>query len=168
MGGFGAMEVALSQLRRYSVVESWEGFFDNLSSLLAADRSLLARMPLHAFVYGGRNDTVANPAEDASWAAALRARRRRRAERALPGRAHLRAARAPPRADAHVRGSRAAQLTASAISCAWSNASAGSAPSGHQRASRASSPPRASSSAGARMRYAIEIVGPRGSRPGAS
>ncbi len=72
MGGFGAMEVALSQLRRYSVVESWEGYFDNLSSLLAADRSLLARMPLHAFVYGGRNDTVANPAEDASWAAALR------------------------------------------------------------------------------------------------
>ena len=72
MGGFGAMEVALSQLRRYSVVESWEGFFDNLSSLLAADRSLLARMPLHVFVYGGRNDTIANPAEDASWAAALR------------------------------------------------------------------------------------------------
>ena len=72
MGGFGAMEVALSQLRRYSVVESWEGFFDNLSSLLAADRSQLARMPLHAFIYGGRNDTVANPAEDASWAAALR------------------------------------------------------------------------------------------------
>jgi S-formylglutathione hydrolase FrmB len=72
MGGFGAMEVALSQLRRYSVVESWEGYFDNLSSLLAADRPLLARMPLHAFVYGGRNDTIADPAEDASWASALR------------------------------------------------------------------------------------------------
>ncbi len=72
MGGFGAMEVALSQLRRYSVVESWEGYFDNLSSLLAADRPLLRRLPLHAFVYGGRQDTIANPAEDAPWAAALR------------------------------------------------------------------------------------------------
>ena len=61
MGGFGAMNVALSQLRRYSVVESWEGYFDNLTSKLAADRRLLARLPLHAFVYGGRNDTVAQP-----------------------------------------------------------------------------------------------------------
>jgi S-formylglutathione hydrolase FrmB len=73
MGGFGAMNVALSQLRTFSVVESWEGYFNNLASELAADRSLLARLPLHAFVWGGRQDTVASSAEDGPWAAALRA-----------------------------------------------------------------------------------------------
>ena len=73
MGGFGAMNVALAQLRSYSVVESWEGFFNNLSGQLAADRPLLAHLPLHAFVYGGRSDTVAGTAQNAPWAAALRA-----------------------------------------------------------------------------------------------
>ena len=72
MGGFGAMNVALSQLRSYSVVESWEGFFNNLSGQLAADRPLLARMPLHAFVYGGTSDRVAGTSQNAPWAAALR------------------------------------------------------------------------------------------------
>jgi S-formylglutathione hydrolase FrmB len=72
MGGFGAMNVALSQLGSYSVVESWEGFFNNLSGQLAADRPLLARMPLHAFVYGGRSDRVAGTSQNAPWAAALR------------------------------------------------------------------------------------------------
>ena len=51
---------ARRNLRDYSVVESWEGYFDNLSGRLAADRRLLARLPLHAFVYGGRQDTVAS------------------------------------------------------------------------------------------------------------
>jgi len=73
MGGFGAMNVALAHLGSYSVVESWEGFFDNLAPELAADRRLLARMPLHAFVWGGRQDAVASAKEDAPWAAALRA-----------------------------------------------------------------------------------------------
>jgi S-formylglutathione hydrolase FrmB len=73
MGGFGAMNVALAQLRNYSVVESWEGFFDNLSGELAADRPLLRRLPLHAFVYGGSADTVAGYTQDAPWAAAMRA-----------------------------------------------------------------------------------------------
>jgi len=72
MGGFGAMNVALTQLGSYSVVESWEGFFNNLSGQLAADRPLLARMPLHAFVYGGRSDRVAGTSQNAPWAAALR------------------------------------------------------------------------------------------------
>ncbi len=72
MGGFGAMNVALAQLRRYSVVESWEGFFNNLSGELAADRPLLAHLPLHAFVYGGLSDSVVGTAEVAPWAAALR------------------------------------------------------------------------------------------------
>ena len=65
--------VALSQLRTYSVVESWEGFFNNLSGELAADRPLLGLLPLHAFVYGGRSDTIADGAQNAPWAAALRA-----------------------------------------------------------------------------------------------
>jgi S-formylglutathione hydrolase FrmB len=73
MGGFGAMNVALSQLGTFSVVESWEGYFDNLSHELAADRPLLARLPLHAFVWGGLQDSVASSAEDEPWAAALRA-----------------------------------------------------------------------------------------------
>jgi S-formylglutathione hydrolase FrmB len=73
MGGFGAMNVALEQLRNYSVVESWEGQFANLSRVLAADRPLLAQLPLHAFVWGGAQDTVVNAALDAPWAAAMRA-----------------------------------------------------------------------------------------------
>jgi S-formylglutathione hydrolase FrmB len=73
MGGFGAMNVALAHLRNYSVVESWEGFFNNLSRELSADRPLLARLSLHAFVWGGRQDTIASSAGDAPWAAALRA-----------------------------------------------------------------------------------------------
>jgi S-formylglutathione hydrolase FrmB len=73
MGGFGAMNVALSQLRTFSVVESWEGYFNNLGHELAADRPLLPRLPLRAFVWGGVEDTVASSAEDAPWAAAMRA-----------------------------------------------------------------------------------------------
>jgi S-formylglutathione hydrolase FrmB len=73
MGGFGAMNVALTQLSNYSVVESWEGQFANLGSELAADRPLLARLPLHAFVWGGEQDTVVGYAADAPWAAAMRA-----------------------------------------------------------------------------------------------
>src|SRR5579862_7508953 len=73
LGGFGAMNVALSFLRSYSVAESWEGYFANLSGVLAADRPLLRRLPLHVFVYDGTGDTVTNPAADAPWAAALRA-----------------------------------------------------------------------------------------------
>ena len=73
MGGFGAMNVALAQLRSYSVVESWEGYFNNLQSELAADHGLLARLPLHAFVYAGRSDKVVGTAEVGPWTAALRA-----------------------------------------------------------------------------------------------
>jgi len=73
MGGFGAMNVALAHVRDYSVVESWEGFFNNLGHELASARPLLARMPLSAFIWGGRQDTIAASAENAPWAAALRA-----------------------------------------------------------------------------------------------
>jgi len=73
MGGFGAMNVALAHVRDYSVVESWEGFFNNLGHELASARPLLAWMPLSAFIWGGRQDTIAASAENAPWAAALRA-----------------------------------------------------------------------------------------------
>ena len=73
MGGFGAMNVALRQLGSYSLVESWEGEFANLSGVLRADRPLLRRLPLRAFVWGGAQDTVVDTAADAPWAAALRA-----------------------------------------------------------------------------------------------
>jgi enterochelin esterase-like enzyme len=72
MGGYGAMNVALTQLHRYSVVESWEGDFVNLQSELSADRRLLKQLPLHAFVWGGAQDTVVDSALNAPWAAAMR------------------------------------------------------------------------------------------------
>jgi S-formylglutathione hydrolase FrmB len=73
MGGFGAMNVALTQLRRYSVVESWEGDFANLQGELNGDRSLLKQLPLRAFVWGGAQDTVVPSSQNAPWAAAMRA-----------------------------------------------------------------------------------------------
>jgi enterochelin esterase-like enzyme len=73
MGGYGAMNVALSNPERFAVVESWLGFFNGLENKLRADRPLLARIGLHAFVYGGESDQIADPSENAPFAAALRA-----------------------------------------------------------------------------------------------
>jgi S-formylglutathione hydrolase FrmB len=73
MGGFGAMNIALASLHTYSVVESWEGFFNNLSHELAVDKRLFPSLPLHAFVWGGLEDTIASSSEDGPWAEAMRA-----------------------------------------------------------------------------------------------
>jgi enterochelin esterase-like enzyme len=73
MGGYGSMNLALSHPERFSTVESWLGFFNGLEGRLRADRPYLARHPLHAFVYGGESDDIADPGEDAPFAAALRA-----------------------------------------------------------------------------------------------
>lgn len=73
MGGYGSMNAALSHPERFSAVESWLGFFNGLEGRLRADRRYLSRHPLHAFVYGGESDDIANPNEDAPFAAALRA-----------------------------------------------------------------------------------------------
>ncbi len=73
MGGFGAMHVALANPYTFSVVESWLGFFNNLDGELRADRPILARLGLHAFLYGAAADPVAEPAEDPAFAAKLRA-----------------------------------------------------------------------------------------------
>ncbi len=85
MGGYGAMNVALSHPERFAAVESWLGFFNGLESQLRADRPLLARMGLRAFVYGGASDTIADPSEDAPFAAALRAAGARARSAIYPG-----------------------------------------------------------------------------------
>jgi S-formylglutathione hydrolase FrmB len=73
MGGYGAMHIALDFPHRFAVVESWLGFFNGLQGELRADRPLLARAGLHAFLYGGASDDIADPSENAPFAAALRA-----------------------------------------------------------------------------------------------
>jgi enterochelin esterase-like enzyme len=73
MGGFGAMHVALTNPYRFAVVESWLGFFDSLGGELQADRPVLKRLGLHAFLYGAQADPVAVPQEDPAFAAKLRA-----------------------------------------------------------------------------------------------
>jgi enterochelin esterase-like enzyme len=73
MGGYGAMNVALGHPQRFSIVESWLGFFNGLDSELQAARPVIAREGLHAYVYGGEADPIADPAENAPFAARLRA-----------------------------------------------------------------------------------------------
>jgi enterochelin esterase-like enzyme len=72
MGGFGAMHVALANPERFAVVESWLGFFDGLQGELKADGETIARLGLHAFLYGAEGDPVAVPEEDPVFAAELR------------------------------------------------------------------------------------------------
>ncbi len=73
MGGYGAMNVALANPYRFGVVESWLSFFNGLGGDLRADRPIFSRLGLHAFIYGGEDDHIANPDEDVPFAAALRA-----------------------------------------------------------------------------------------------
>ncbi len=72
MGGYGAMNVALANPYRFGVVESWLSFFNGLERDLRADRPIFSRLGLHAFIYGGEQDRIANPDEDLPFAAALR------------------------------------------------------------------------------------------------
>jgi len=73
MGGYGAMELTLDNPYRFGVVESWLGFFDGLEGQLHLDRHAISTLGLHAFLYGGAQDRIANPAEDQPFAAELRA-----------------------------------------------------------------------------------------------
>ncbi len=73
MGGFGAMHVALSHPYRFSVVESWLGYFNGLDGELHADRQVISRLGLQAFLYGAEEDPVAEPWEDPAFAGELRA-----------------------------------------------------------------------------------------------
>ncbi len=72
MGGFGAVNIALEHLDRFSVAESWSGFFDGLSGAVNADRPLFARLPLRAFFYGGDRDRTVDSSENEPFAAELR------------------------------------------------------------------------------------------------
>ncbi len=72
MGGYGAMNIALGHLDRFSVVESWLGFFNGLGGELSADAPRLSRLPLAAFLYGAASDPIADPHQNAPFAAALR------------------------------------------------------------------------------------------------
>ena len=73
MGGYGAMNIALGNPFRFGVVESWIAFFNGLSGELRADRGVIHRLGLRAFVYGAENDKIADPGEDAPFAESLRA-----------------------------------------------------------------------------------------------
>jgi enterochelin esterase-like enzyme len=73
MGGYGAMHIALEHPTTFSAAESWLGFFNGLEGQLRADHSVISRLGLRAYVYGGAEDHIANPAEDLPFAAALRA-----------------------------------------------------------------------------------------------
>jgi S-formylglutathione hydrolase FrmB len=71
MGGYGAVNIALAHPERFAVMESWLGFFDGLQGELRADRPILSRIGMRAFLYGGASDEIANPAENASFARSL-------------------------------------------------------------------------------------------------
>jgi enterochelin esterase-like enzyme len=73
MGAYGAMELTLDNPYRFSVVESWLGFFNGLEDQLHLDHAAIAKLGLDAFIYGGAEDHIANPTEDAPFAAQLRA-----------------------------------------------------------------------------------------------
>jgi enterochelin esterase-like enzyme len=73
MGAYGAMNVALGNPYRFGIVESWLGFFNGLEGQLRIDRPVIEKLGLDAFVYGAQEDHIANPDEDAPFAAALRA-----------------------------------------------------------------------------------------------
>jgi enterochelin esterase-like enzyme len=71
MGGYGAMNAAVSNPYRFGVVESWIGFFNGLESQARTDGPIFKRLGLHAFVYGGESDHIANPEEDPWFAGVL-------------------------------------------------------------------------------------------------
>ncbi len=73
MGGYGAMHLALDHPLTFSAVESWLGFFNGLDGRLRADSPTISRLGLRAYVYGAASDYIADPSENAPFAAALRA-----------------------------------------------------------------------------------------------
>ena len=107
MGGYGAMRAALENPYRFSVVESWLGFFNGLEGELRADRAVLARLGLRALLYGASrgHDRRSRPRTRRSrprWS-----RGGERPQRGVPRRTQPRNDRSPPRPDAHLRGPRA-------------------------------------------------------------
>jgi S-formylglutathione hydrolase FrmB len=89
MGGYGAMELALDNPYRFGVVESWLGFFNGLEDQLHLDRHAISTLGLHAFLYGGSADKIADPGEDAPFAAQLRAAGAHASSAVYPGEHNL-------------------------------------------------------------------------------
>jgi dienelactone hydrolase len=83
------MNIALANPYRFGTVESWLGFFNGLSGEVHADRPVFKQLGLRAFMYGGEADHIANPAEDAPFAAALRAAGARAKSEVYPGEHNL-------------------------------------------------------------------------------
>ena len=108
MGGYGAMNVALANPYRFGVVESWLSFFNGLEGVLHADRPIFSRLGLHAFIYGGEQDHIANPDEDFPFASALRAAGARGQRPDLPRRTQPADGRSTPRTHARLRRARPA------------------------------------------------------------
>jgi len=73
MGGYGAMHIALTHPSEFGTAESWLGFFNGLEGQARADRSVISRLGLRAYVYGAAEDVIADPSENTPFAAALRA-----------------------------------------------------------------------------------------------
>ncbi|MFI4985273.1 MAG: alpha/beta hydrolase [Solirubrobacterales bacterium] len=73
MGGYGAANIALGHPERFAVMESWLGFFNGLQGELRADRPMLSRIGMQAFLYGGASDEIVDSSENAPFASALRA-----------------------------------------------------------------------------------------------
>jgi enterochelin esterase-like enzyme len=73
MGGYGAMALTLNNPSRCGVVESWLGFFNGLQDELRLDSRAIKALGLHAFLYGGQADKIADPSENAPFAEQLRA-----------------------------------------------------------------------------------------------
>jgi S-formylglutathione hydrolase FrmB len=65
MGGYGALDLALTRPGTFAVAESWLGFFDGLHPAGLGG--------LRAFLWGASGDPIANPSENAAFAAQLRA-----------------------------------------------------------------------------------------------
>ncbi|HEY1835069.1 MAG TPA: hypothetical protein VGG08_11570, partial [Solirubrobacteraceae bacterium] len=63
---------ALGSPQRFGVVESWIGFFNGLEGQLRTDSPIISKLGLHAFLYGAAQDTIADPSENAPFAAQLR------------------------------------------------------------------------------------------------
>jgi enterochelin esterase-like enzyme len=85
MGGFGAMHVALANPLRFSVVESWLGYFNNLGRELRTDQPVVSRLGLHAFLYGATADQATDPEQNPAFAAELRAAGAHATSRIYPG-----------------------------------------------------------------------------------
>ena len=62
MGAYGAMAVTLNNISRFGVVESWLGFFNGLRRAAPTRPRGDPVLGLTAFVYGGEEDHIADPA----------------------------------------------------------------------------------------------------------